>query len=206
MLLLVQSSPKMVQGEAQIVKELFDNGLETFHLRKKNASTRQIEEYLNTIPRKYWSRIVLHSHYSLAIKYDLKGIHLNRHFKKQKFMYWLKLFYYRFKKPSLQVSSSFNNLSSLYNDSNHYDYVFLSPVFDSVTKSGYQSSFSQHNLAVALMKTKHKIMALGGIQPSRFDSIKEMGFSGMVLSDALWNSDNSLDMFKTAVQKLKEVA
>ena len=85
MLLLVQSSPKIVQGEAEIVKELFDNGLETFHLRKKNASTRQIEEYLNAIPRKYWSRIVIHSHYSLAIKYDLKGIHLNRRFKKQNY-------------------------------------------------------------------------------------------------------------------------
>jgi len=173
---------------------------------KKNASTRQIEEYLNVIPRKYWSKIVLHSHYSIAIKYDLKGIHLNRRFKKQKFMYWLKLFYYRFKKPSLQVSSSFNNLSSLYNDENHYDYVFLSPVFDSVTKSGYQSSFSQHNLAVALMKTKHKIMALGGIHPNRFDSIKEMGFAGMVLSDALWNSPDSVNLFKTAVEKLKQVS
>ena len=121
-------------------------------------------------------------------------------------MFWLRLLYYRFKRPGLQVSSSFSNLSSLYNDANNYDYVFLSPVFDSITKSGYQSSFSQHNLAVALMKTKHKIMALGGIQPNRFDSIKEMGFAGMVLSDALWNSDNSVDMFKSALAKLKQVA
>ena len=203
MLLLVQSSPKIVDGETEIVKELFDSGLETFHLRKKNASTRQIEDYINTIPRKYWSRIVLHSHYSLAIKYNLKGIHLNRGFKKQKFVYWIKLFYYRFKRPNLQVSSSFNNLSSLYNDDNNYDYVFLSPVFDSVNKNGYQSSFSQHNLAVALMKSKHKTMALGGIQPNRFDSIKEMGFAGMVLSEALWNSENSVEMFKSAIAKLK---
>jgi thiamine monophosphate synthase len=94
----------------------------------------------------------------------------------------------------------------LYNDENHYDYVFLSPVFDSVTKSGYQSSFSQHNLAVALMKTKHKIMALGGIHPNRFDSIKEMGFAGMVLSDALWNSPDSVNLFKTALEKLKQVS
>lgn len=205
MLLLVQSSPKIIEGETEIVKELFDNGLETFHLRKKNASTRQIEEYINTIPRKYWSRIVLHSHYKLAIKYNLKGIHLNRNFKKQKFIYWIKLFYYRFKRPNLQVSSSFNNLSSLYNDDNNYDYVFLSPVFDSVNKNGYQSSFSQHNLAVALMKSKHKTMALGGIQPNRFDSIKEMGFAGMVLSEALWNSENSVDMFKSAIAKLKVI-
>lgn len=205
MQLIVLSSPKNVEGEAEIVKELFDNGLETLHLRKKNATTAQIEEYLNAIPRRYWSRIVLHSHHNLAIKYDLKGIHIGRKYKKQKFIYWLKLLYYKFKKPDLQVSSSFNNLSSLYSDERHYDYVFLSPVFDSVTH-GYQSSFSQHNLAVALMKTKHKIIALGGIQPNRFDTIKEMGFAGMVLSDALWNSENTVDMFKTAIAKLKAVA
>ena len=205
MLLLVQSSSKNIEGETEIVKALFDNGLETFHLRKKNASTKQIEEYINAIPRKYWSRIVLHSNYSLAIKYDLKGIHLNRSFKKQKFIYWIKLFYYRFKKPNLQVSSSFNNLSSLYNDDNNYDYVFLSPVFDSVNKNGYQSSFSQHNLAVALMKSKHKTMALGGIQTNRFDTIKEMGFAGMVLSEALWNSENSVEMFKSAMDYLKKL-
>jgi thiamine-phosphate pyrophosphorylase len=205
MQLLVQSSPKMVEGEAEIVKELFDLGLETFHLRKKSVSTRQLEEFLQVIPRKYWSKIVLHSHYKLVLKYDLKGIHLNRKFRKQKFVFWLRLFYFKFKKPDLQVSSSFNNLSSLYNDTNRYDYVFLSPVFDSITKSGYQSSFSQHNLAVALMKTKHKTMALGGIQTNRFDSIKEMGFAGMVLSDALWNAENSVEMFKTAMQKFREL-
>ncbi len=205
MILLVQSSSKNIDGETEIVKELFDQGLETFHLRKKHASAKQIEDYINAIPPKYWSKIVLHSNYKLAIKYQLKGIHLNRNFKKQKFAFWIKLYYYRFKRPNLQISSSFNNLSSLYNDTNKYDYVFLSPVFDSVNKNGYQSSFSQHNLAVALMKSRHKTMALGGVQTDRFETIKEMGFAGMVLSEALWNSDNIIEVFKSAIAKLKSI-
>jgi len=203
MVVIVLSPAKKMTGEEEIVTKLFDNGLEIYHLRKPEFSTKDLTAFLNNIPQKYWNRIVIHSKYKLAIKFGLKGIHVNKRKRKSKLRKFLSFWYYKLKRPDLHVSSSFNNLSSIFHDRSNYNYVFLSPIFDSITNSGYQSAFGHHNLKVALNKTRHKIFALGGIQTDKVDQIMAMGFTGMVLSGYLWKSENPLKSFSEVLQKVK---
>jgi thiamine-phosphate pyrophosphorylase len=81
---------------------------------------------------------------------------------------------------------------------NVFDYVFLSPVFDSISKPGY---FRNDELGMmsdewkALVKTK--VIALGGIDASNIHKTKELGFDGAAVLGAVWGeSEMVLQSFK----------
>jgi thiamine-phosphate pyrophosphorylase len=205
MKLILVSSSSRSKEEPEIVTQLFENGLEIFHLRKHEISTRYIEEYIQQIPRKYWNQIVLHNRYQLCIKYKLKGIHLTKNKRNEKFKNKFRLWYYKWKHPSITISTSFHNLANLFEDEGEYEYVFLSPIFDSISKSGFQSAFSSHNLKMALNKSKYKIMAFGGVDITKLEIIKTMNFSGFVLSGAIWESEDKLQTFKDIKSKMAEL-
>src|SRR3972149_4312026 len=75
-MIIVISNPAAIAKEHAIINQLFDEGLEIFHLRKKGFSENEIKKFIELIPEKYFNRIVLHSHYRLAKEYNLKGIHV----------------------------------------------------------------------------------------------------------------------------------
>jgi thiamine-phosphate pyrophosphorylase len=65
----------------------------------------------------------------------------------------------------------------------------MSPVYDSISKAGYQSAFTPEQLRQA-QKEKvidNKVMALGGITADNIVSIKDFGFGGAVVLGDLWN-------------------
>ena len=55
--------------------ELFNSGVEAFHLRKPHWSLEQTQHFLETFPKKFHGKIVLHEHFELANKFKVKGIH-----------------------------------------------------------------------------------------------------------------------------------
>ena len=67
------------------------------------------------------------------------------------------------------------------------DYVSLSPIFDSISKQGYMSAFTDNDIADASRKgiIDGKVYALGGVTYKRIETVKFMGFGGaMILGDA----------------------
>ncbi|MFH1319900.1 MAG: thiamine phosphate synthase [Bacteroidota bacterium] len=209
MKIIVLSSPRGSSSEPNVITQLFRNGLEIFHLRKPTFSQKEMEEYLDLIPKKYLDRIMIHSHHKLAVKYNLNGIHLTRKYRKSKYRTRMRLKLLRLKKPDIKITTSFHSLNSLFDDERDYDYVFLSPVFDSISKGDYTSKFSGHNLEVVLSKTKHNVIALGGVDVDKVDKIKKMNFFGMALHGAVWGNDKPLEVFlniKEACQQLESVS
>jgi thiamine-phosphate pyrophosphorylase len=190
--------------ETMIVTKLFELGLETFHLRKPRYSTREMVEYLNKIPPRFHDRVVIHSHHTLALKYNLKGIHLTRTHLKQKFRLWINLKIIRFKKPKITVSTSFRKLASLYEEQNTYDYVFLSPIFDSISGK-FQAGFNEHSLKAAIQKTPFQIVARGGVDVSKMESIQEIGFVGFILNSSLWTDKDPVQNFIRVLDKFKQL-
>lgn len=195
MKLIVLSRHKIHKTEVDILVGLFENGLKTFHLRKPGASKKQVEEYLKQIPQKYLNRIVLHSKHHLAPKYGLKGIHLTRKHRKNKIRTWCYVHYLKAKHPALTVSTSFHSLESLIENGGKYDYCFLSPIFNSISKSNYEGKFSDLNLNVAFKKLNQVIVALGGVDLSKIHKVEQMGFNGAAVLGAIWTSPNPLESF-----------
>lgn len=190
MKIIAISSGEGYKGEIPIVVELFKAGLDVLHLRKPNFSEQLMEEYLNAIPDVYHDRIVLHSFHDLALRYNVKGIHVTKRHKKKRIKTFFKTLYLKIRKPELSTSTSCHSLSNLNRYSRNYDYVFLSPVFNSISKSKRYAGFSFSKIKDKLQKNKRQnVYALGGVGVSKIDKCFELGFSGVVLLGALWKND-----------------
>jgi thiamine-phosphate pyrophosphorylase len=173
--LIVITSERMLEHEEAAIDRLFAGGLATLHLRKPEATAHALQEMLEKINCRYHDRIVLHDHFALASLYKLKGVHLNR----------------RNPDPpadrGLTVSKSCHALNEL-EASERYDYVFLSPVFDSISKSGYRKAFTEKELIAARDNRLicPKVYALGGVSRKEIPQAARYGFGGVAVLGALW--------------------
>jgi len=203
MKLIVVSKSRIYSGEAELVIKILESGLEIFHLRKPYASRKTMEIFINQIPRKYWDRIVVHSNYMLAAKYPLKGIHLTSKQRKKKLKTWMLLKYLKTKNRTLSISTSYHSLEPLNQNKNNYKYVFLSTIFNSVSKDKRQANFVSPNLSVILNNSPQNVIALGGITASNIDDVAKMGFSGAAAVGGIWASDNPVETFNEIKEKCK---
>ena len=203
MKIIVISSAKGSVSEANIVNELFHEGMELFHLRKHNYSTKLLKEYIEQIEERYRDRIVLHTKHMLALQYNLNRIHITKKHKKRRFKTWLSIKYLRAKIPNLKISTSFHSTDSIKLDSSVYEYVFLSPVFDSISKTGYSGKFHGENMPKLLESLKQNVVALGGIDTNKLDQVYNLKYAGIAIHGALWQGDNPIQKFKE-IQKACE--
>lgn len=185
MKLIVITSEQILHNEVTAINQLFEQGLETLHLRKPHASLDEIKKILDDIEVAYHSRIVLHDYFILSDAYELKGIHLNRRNREI------------FPKQGLTLSRSCHSLEELINKSG-YDYLFLSPVFDSISKAGYLKGFTTGQLKAAKANgtINKQIIALGGITPEKIPEIRQYGFGGIAVLGTLWTAfekDNNIE-------------
>jgi thiamine-phosphate pyrophosphorylase len=193
--LLIISPSKTTDNEIKVVKELFENGLGTFHLRKPKQSTKELRDYIKQIPDYFHNRIVIHSHHNLAREFNLKGIHLTKHHLKQKWRLWLNLNLGGLRNKNLVITQSKTTLASLYEPSEYkINYVLLRPVFDPLTNS-LQSGFHVAGLKSAMEKVKFKIMVGGGLNINTVRLAIELGIDGLVLGSTIWKSDSPLKSF-----------
>jgi len=183
------SSPINIKDEVSIIIRLFELGLEYFHLRKPGMDYIAFNNILKKIPEKYHKNIIIHSHYQLTNKYGLKGIHLPESIRKD-FANKFNLF-----QNNIINSTSYHNLNDLLDYNNLYNYVFLSPVFDSISKTNYFSTFDLEDISLTLTKTQYKVVALGGIDLSNVKIIKNIGFYGIALLGSVWMANEPIKKF-----------
>ena len=204
MRLILISDSKEFDEELDILHELFEAGLENFHIRKPKMSTRSLRKYISSIDKKFHKHIVIHSHHELAAEFHIKGIHLTESHKSKNFLStWLKLKYIAYKRGDIQVSTSFHALHSLRNYKSEYSYVFLSPIFDSISKVGYRNRFNEDTLEKAIKASQYKVIAMGGIDETKIEKIHEYGFDGFALLGGIWQSNNPVEEFKKILSKCR---
>lgn len=187
---IVITTPHFWQGEAEAITLMFRSGLERLHLRKPNSSAEDYRALLLSIPACYHSRIVLHDHFSLLQEFDLCGVHLNSRNPESPFAAG------RMSKEGRRytLSTSCHSLDELRARlQQDFDYLSISPIYESISKPGYVPSFTMADLQKAAEEgiICERVMALGGI--TRFnaeDLLHQLPFGGvMVLGDA-WGKQN----------------
>jgi len=206
MKLIVISNSGQVDNEVEIVTQLFEAGLETFHIRKHKLSTRKMKEFIAAIPSHFHNRIVIHSHHKLARKFRLKGIHLTKSHKKKKWRTWLSLKLIRLRNPGVILTTSYSTIGQVLatKQDYNYDYVFLSPIFDNFN-SKFQGGFTEHSLKSALQKTSLKIVARGGVDIVSVEHAERIGFAGMAFYSSLWKKKDPVAEFNNVVEKFQEL-
>lgn len=177
MKLILITPPHYFVEEDKIITALFEEGLDILHLRKPETSPMYAERLLTLIPKQYHKRIVVHDHFYLKEEFNLKGIHLSH------------------RNPDIpahykgHVSRSCHSFEEVQEAKRLCDYVFLSPVFDSISKLNYNSNYSNKELKQAYKAgiIDKKVIALGGIDTDNIAEVKRIGFGGAAILGALWN-------------------
>ena len=168
MKLIVVTAPTFFVEEDKIITALFEEGLDILHLRKPETPAMYSERLLTLIPEKYHRRIVTHEHFYLKEEFDLMGIHLNTRNPHEPHDY------------SEHVIYPCHSVEEVKSKKHFYDYVFMSPVYDCISKEGILSGYTPEELRAAgkerIIDTK--VMALGGITPDNILEIKDFGFGG----------------------------
>lgn len=188
--------------EAAIVTQMFENGLEFFHLNKPRFTEDLLEDYIESIPKEYHPKIIIHQHHSYILKYKLGGIYLHRKKGLEKdYLHRIQMWWYRLRRPDMKVTCSFTKLSSLYEVKEPYDHVLLRPVFGSHSEESYHSAFPDTGLMEGLKKTQHNVYAFGGTNYDRIDTIARLGFKGFAIKGGLWRANDPLAEFLRIKEK-----
>ncbi len=177
MKLIVLSTPDFYIEEDKIITDLFEEGLDTLHLRKPETEPVLSERLLSLIPEQYHSRIMVHHHFYLKEEYDLMGIHLNRRSPEAPTDYKGK------------KSRSCYSLEQLQEARGKYDYLCLDNVFNSISNPIKKGTLTKEEIKEAAHKglIDRKVMAMGGVTLERIPEIQEMGFGGAIVCGDLWN-------------------
>jgi len=191
---VVISNNQKIKGETGIYTELFREGLDLLHLRKYGYPEYRIQSIIEGIPVEYHKKIVLHSHYPLAISYNLGGIHITR--EKRNDLLFMYLGIRKFiKNKDLTISISYHSTRKIENGASYIDYFFLNSIFGSIYEGGKHAYKEPDKLAEFLRATKKKIVPLGGIDLINIDMIKEIGFNAIGLHGAIWTFENPVEKF-----------
>jgi len=177
MKLIVLTLPYFIRNEAAHIAWLLHSGVDTVHVRKPDSTLEQCAALLRDIPEECRGRLVVHGHFSLCGEFGLKGVHLNS------------------RNPTVPeyfrggVSCSCHSIEEAAWRKQRMDYVFLSPVFDSISKPGYSAAYSPRELAAAARRglIDGKVIALGGVTASRIGMLREWRFGGAALLGDIWS-------------------
>lgn len=206
MKLVVFSSHSNLHSEPKQVVKMFEHGLETLHLRKPNLSAKDLVEYIELIPSEYHNRIVIHTHHKLVKKFNLKGIHFSKIHRDTKYNTKLKYLSFRLRFGNILITRSCHKIHKLEDNSSRYAYVFLSPMFESLSKKSHSGLFSERHIKKALAEKKQKVYALGGVDESKFEELHDLGFEGVALLGAIWNTDQEpLSVYLSATESIKNL-
>ena len=173
---IVITSPDNLSGEVSFIERLFYRGLDLLHLRKPAADEATYAHLLEAIPEQWHSRIVLHDHFQLTERFALHGVHLNR----------------RNPLPPTtwqgSCSASCHSLSEVTQQKSQRDYLFLSPIFNSISKVGYAAAFPEETLREAAHQgiIDRQVIALGGITATHIPLLHQWHFGGAAFLGDIW--------------------
>lgn len=174
--ILAVTLPDIMPGEARLIELMLRGGIRRVHLRKPSATEAELESLLSAIPAGLLPRISLHDHHRLARVFGT-GVHLNA----------------RNPEPPEgfrgTLSRSCHSPEELAVDPHGVDYSFLSPVYDSISKQGYNHSFDIEALSRSQF-IDSRVIALGGVTPGRFSELASAGFGGAAMLGYLWGDLN----------------
>ena len=177
LLIIAVTPPDFIPGEPERINEILSSGkADLVHIRKPYSEYDEMERLISSIKPELHPKLKIHDHFELLEKFNLGGIHLNSRNRK---IY-----------PKAEsVSVSLHDLNDIQN-AKSFDYFFISPIFNSISKPGYNSKFILNEISPVIRGTK--AIALGGVTPYKFSSLESAGFFGAALLGYFFPSDSSL--------------
>lgn len=200
----IVTPPSVFKAEAKAICALMEVCSCRVHIRKPESSLAEVIELLSDIAKMGGNieRITLHHNREVATQFGLGGLHCR--FSE---IGTAKGFAGKF---SVSCHSFLEAREALCAGAS---YIFLSPIFDSISKRGYKAAFLESELQNFLKEPHNtRVVALGGISAGNIAKVGSMGFCGAALCGALWcvtkdggaiDVEATLSNFRAIVQRAK---
>lgn len=204
MKLLLISNFSDIPDEHHVLNLLFCEGLQYFHLRKRDYTARQMARYIERIAEPFRQHVVLHSHVELIDEYGLRGAHFTKKYSYDEYRQSQHLAV-EAGSPFRHLSFSLHSIPEIKRMPPIYNYLFLSPVFDSISNQGYNSKFRVEDLQRFLShkQDRAEVIALGGITDEVVDDVFDVGFDGMALLGYIWTTFERTHDIAQAVKRYR---
>lgn len=206
MKLVAITPPFDSKNETQIVNQLFELGLDYLHLRKPLHDHKALIKYLLKVDEEHRAKIKLHQHFEVSETHQVGGIHFKENHLKlfhqhdPEYIRWMQR---KKEDSSFEISASFHDPDELMNCPDDFSYTFISPVFESISKTFYAAPFSMAALQRSVKLSPQNVMALGGIEPAKMELVKEMGFYGVAVLGYLWKDEHPIEAFNQILESCR---
>lgn len=171
-----------VEGEQLLLARMLSAGVEAFHLRKPSFTEKEVLAWLAHWPIRLRPYLVLHSCPHLVDHFQLGGFHLTKRLPKETQEHLIK------EKP-FPLSCSVHSVDELHHINPSIGTVFISPVFDSISKADYPAAIDLQSLKETLQQLPDRhfqLYALGGISEKTIHLINGIGFDGVAVLGRIW--------------------
>jgi thiamine monophosphate synthase len=182
-LLVVITAPGHWPGEVECLEELLKAGLEKLHIRKLGMAEEggskpgtDTESLLERLAPQWSSRLVLHGGrdvIELAKRYGIPQVH----------GHWHK----PWEEGGIKLSASLHSWEEVREvPQGGLEYVFLSPLFDSISKPGYKAGRGLLERPEGVAPCG--LIGLGGIDQQTIGRVIRHGWDGAAVLGYIWES------------------
>ncbi|HEY0610908.1 MAG TPA: thiamine phosphate synthase [Chitinophaga sp.] len=182
-MLLVITHADHLPGETERWKELLSAGADAILLRKPGWSEDAYVQVLEQTDPACYPKMLIAQHWHLQQRYGMMGVHLSESLRQESSEELLTTQ----RNKGCLLSTSVHDATALPAMTDQWDFLLYGPVFDSISKPGHQrrmsAGFRQHQWVSGA-----RVMALGGVQRSNAGILKAMGFHGLALLGAIWQT------------------
>ena len=187
MRIIVITDTSFAASEAESIRILLSEGVDRVHLRKPQSAEADMRRLIEALPPELYPRLTLQDHLHLAGEYGIGG--------------------------GTDDSASCPDDAGLISRSCHSfgeiashpteDYLFLSPIFDSISKTGYRAGYAPDELRKAFAQgiINPRVAALGGIRPEHLPALQEYGFGGAAFLGYIWQGATPEEL----VRRMREI-
>ena len=183
MKIIAITPPHAIDDEVVVIRQLFAKGIDIVHLRKHQSEFEGVDviaylhEILSALTSEECNKIIIHDYPMLYNEYSLKGIHINKNITS------LPKNYTGYK------TRSCHSFDEILKYKNEYDYLFLSPIFDSISKPDYKSPFTHESLQQASLEgiIDKKVIALGGVTFDKIPYLQSLNFGGVAMIGGIYD-------------------
>lgn len=190
--MIVITSPDIITNETAIIHRLFEEGMNLLHIRKPKMLKSELTKFINNIDKAYHPKLVMHQYYELAEDFDIRRFHITEKNRVGFYECTKKLK----DKPNVVFSTSTHTIEEFNGLPTVFQYAFLSPVYESISKQGYKSG---HDILASVQQRANftsRLVALGGITHTNCINTITCGFDDIAVLGAIWNAKHPLEEFK----------
>ena len=188
--MIVITNSIAIANETNTIHALFECGLELLHVRKPDYSVEELRLFLMKIHPEFRSRLVLHQQHQVVNEFGINRIHFTESSRATLDLESKNNNDGFIKSTSIHTMANFNNLDPC------FEYAFLSPIYQSISKPDYKSDLDAVTTIAQRTNFKTKLVALGGISIENIERTYQLGFDDVALLGSIWTSNQPIQNFK----------